>query len=153
MTFTLKALLPACLFLATVVSPLLHGQVQEPGKKKRVIILTDMGGDPDDQQSFVRLLLYSNEMDIEGLISTSLALQPHKPERGPIGTPQPEHMIERINAYGKVRENLMLHMTGYPTVEYLLSILKTGTTTGRHGQSWLIPNGNPIKYTSSPRDT
>lgn len=37
----------------------------------RVIVLTDIGGDPDDQQSMVRFLVYSNEFEVEGLIATT----------------------------------------------------------------------------------
>ena len=33
-------------------------------QKNRVIVLTDIEADPDDTQSLVRLLLYSNEIDI-----------------------------------------------------------------------------------------
>ena len=32
-------------------------------QKNRVIILSDIEADPDDTQSFVRLLLYSNQRD------------------------------------------------------------------------------------------
>lgn len=39
--------------------------------KHRLIVLSDIEADPDDTQSFVRLLLYSNEIDIEGLIATT----------------------------------------------------------------------------------
>ena len=35
----------------------------------RLIVETDAGGDPDDEQSLVRLLLYANEWDIEGIIA------------------------------------------------------------------------------------
>ena len=42
-------------------------------QKQRLLVLTDIGGDPDDQQSMVRLLLYANEFDCEGLIATSFA--------------------------------------------------------------------------------
>lgn len=35
----------------------------------RVIIETDAGGDPDDEQSLVRFLLYANEWDVEGIIA------------------------------------------------------------------------------------
>jgi hypothetical protein len=35
----------------------------------RLIIETDAGGDPDDEQSLVRFLLYANEWDIEGIIA------------------------------------------------------------------------------------
>ena len=40
-------------------------------EKARLIVLTDIGpwtGEPDDAQSLVRLLLYANEYDIEGII-------------------------------------------------------------------------------------
>lgn len=35
----------------------------------RVVVLSDIGNEPDDQMSFVRLHLYSNQFDIEGLIA------------------------------------------------------------------------------------
>ena len=37
----------------------------------RLLVLTDIGGDPDDQQSMVRLMLYTNEFEIEGLIASA----------------------------------------------------------------------------------
>ena len=39
-------------------------------EKNRLIVLTDIGGDPDDQMSMVRLMTYANHMDIEALIAT-----------------------------------------------------------------------------------
>src|ERR1035437_8968346 len=43
----------------------------------RMIILTDMLNEPDDSQTMVRLLMYANEVDIEGLIAVSgFALYP-----------------------------------------------------------------------------
>lgn len=39
--------------------------------KPRLLVLTDIGGDPDDQQSMVRLMVYANEFEIEGLIATA----------------------------------------------------------------------------------
>jgi len=44
-------------------------------QKLRVIIETDAGGDPDDEQSLVRFLLYANEWDVEGIIANA----PHRP--------------------------------------------------------------------------
>ena len=32
--------------------------------RHRLIVLTDIGADPDDTQSLVRLLLYGNEIDV-----------------------------------------------------------------------------------------
>lgn len=41
------------------------------GKKPRILISTDIGGtDPDDNQSVAHLLMYSNEFDIEGIVSS-----------------------------------------------------------------------------------
>ena len=42
----------------------LLGQMNQ---KHRVIILTDIEADPDDTESLIRLLLYSNEIDIKGI--------------------------------------------------------------------------------------
>ena len=36
-----------------------------------MMVLTDIGNEPDDSQTMVRLMLYSNQIDIEGLIATT----------------------------------------------------------------------------------
>src|SRR5262245_29931988 len=46
-------------------------QKSPESQKVRLVVLTDIGGDPDDEQSMVRLVLYANEFDIEGLIAAS----------------------------------------------------------------------------------
>jgi hypothetical protein len=86
--------------------------------KSRVIVLTDMGADPDDEQSLVRLLLYSNQIDIEGLVATTSVHQRH--------ALHPEFIRRIIDAYGQVRSNLLLHEPGYPTVEHLHSLVRAG---------------------------
>ena len=44
---------------------------QKSATKPRVLISTDIGGtDPDDNQSVTHLLMYSNEFDLEGLVSS-----------------------------------------------------------------------------------
>ena len=96
--------------------------------KSRVIVLTDMLNEPDDSQTMVRLLMYANEMDIEGLIAVSSCHQyagknDENPERNEV---QPEAIIERIKAYGQVRDNLLLHDVGWPTVEALLAVVGAG---------------------------
>ncbi len=78
----------------------------------RLVILTDMENEPDDSQTMVKLLLYSNEIDIEGLIAVSSRWLQH--------TVYPESIIDRIEAFGAVRRNLLEHATGWPTREYLL---------------------------------
>ena len=37
-------------------------------KRHRLIVLTDMGADPDDEQTLVRLLLFAKQIDIEGIV-------------------------------------------------------------------------------------
>src|SRR6266571_4255587 len=51
-----------------VLSPA-HAQPAKGTERLRVIIETDAGGDPDDEQSLVRFLLYANEWDVEGIIA------------------------------------------------------------------------------------
>ncbi len=43
--------------------------------KPRVVIISDIGNEPDDQMSFVRLMLYSNELDIEEMIAATSTWQ------------------------------------------------------------------------------
>ena len=67
----------------------------------RVIVISDIGNEPDDQMSLVRLLLYSNELDIEALIAATSTWQKT--------VTHPETMRTLIQAYGQVRANLLLH--------------------------------------------
>ena len=100
-----------------VVAGLLPG-IAPAAEKQRVIVLTDISNEPDDEQSLVRFLVYSNEYDVEGLIATtSVWLR---------DTVRPERIRERIEAYGRVRDNLLKHASGYPRAEHLLSVTRHG---------------------------
>jgi hypothetical protein len=88
------------------------------GKAQRVIVLTDIGADPDDTESMVRLLLYSNVIDIKGLIATTSVWQKTRI--------QPELLKKIIYAYGKVVPNLNKHESGFPNAKALLMNLKQG---------------------------
>lgn len=77
----------------------------------RLIVISDIGNEPDDQMSLTRLLLYSNELDIEALIAATSTWQKN--------AIHPETMRALIRAYGKVRPNLVLHAAGWPTAEEL----------------------------------
>ena len=90
--------------------------------KPRLIVLTDIGGDPDDQQSMVRLLVYSNEFDIEGLIASASGT-PGELKRSVV---QPHLIREMVEAYGKVRSNLVRHHDGFPAAQTLLDVIKPG---------------------------
>lgn len=87
-------------------------------KFPRVINMTDLGADPDDQQSMVRFLTMSNEYDVEGLIvCTSCWKQ----------TQSSTAMLDNIvNAYGQVLPNLSIHAPGFPSLAYLQSVSKLG---------------------------
>lgn len=99
----------------------LVASAQQPAKP-RLIILTDIGGDPDDQQSMVRLMTYANEFDIEGLIASASGT-PGELKRSVV---QPQLIREIVEAYGKVRPNLARHAQGFPPVERLLNVIKSG---------------------------
>lgn len=84
----------------------------------RVIVLTDIEADPDDTQSLIRLLLYANEIDIEGLIATTSVWQKTRVA--------PDSIREIIQAYGEVRPNLIEHDARFPEAEALLATVKQG---------------------------
>lgn len=86
--------------------------------KERLFVLTDIGNEPDDQMSLVRLLLYANEVDIEGLVATTSTWQKEKVS--------PEIATSVINAYGKVVPNLRLHAQGWPEAADLHKRLTRG---------------------------
>jgi hypothetical protein len=87
-------------------------------EKPRIIVLTDIENEPDDAMSLVRFLTYSNQWFVEGLVATTSVHQRSKTAAWRIR--------EIIEAYGKVRDNLLKHEAGYPTSEYLLSVTKEG---------------------------
>ena len=91
--------------------PLPSTHVDDFAGKPRVIVISDIGNEPDDQMSFVRLLLYSNEFDLEGMIATTSTWQKT--------AVHPETMHALIHAYGLVRPNLLLNAKGWPTAEEL----------------------------------
>lgn len=82
--------------------------------KQRVFVLTDITNEPDDQQSLVRFLVYSNEYDIEGLVATTSTHLRNKTKK--------DKIEELVRDYGKIKVNLDKHAAGFPTMEYLLSV-------------------------------
>src|SRR5690349_6975384 len=104
----------ACLVMS-LVTPL--GMAAESAKP-RVLVLTDIGNEPGDSESMVRFLLYTNELDVEGLVATTSTWQ-----RTVV---HPEMIEERVRAYGQVLPNLKAHAAGYPEMQTLLSLIKAG---------------------------
>ncbi|MFW5688947.1 MAG: nucleoside hydrolase-like domain-containing protein [Spirochaetota bacterium] len=89
-------------------------------KKHRVIVSTDLGGDPDDIQSLIHLLHYSDCFDLEGIHSTA----------GPGAEPS----VEKIARWIRHTDLDYLRDRGYPELMSeadALSLLRQGATTGR----------------------
>ena len=78
----------------------------------RFFVLTDIENEPDDAQSMIRLLGYSNQYDVEGLVVTTSI---HKKN-----LVSPQRIRQIVRAYGKVRDNLKKHEPGFPTADFLL---------------------------------
>ena len=87
-------------------------------RNKRLVILTDMENEPDDSQTMVKLLMYSNEIDIEGLIAVSSVCLS--------GDVFPESIRDRVIADGCVRDNLLKHADGWPETDSLLAKVAGG---------------------------
>jgi cellulose-binding protein len=51
--------------------PALAARIDPYTEKVRVLVLTDIANEPDDQMSMVRFLVYSNQFDVEGLVATT----------------------------------------------------------------------------------
>jgi hypothetical protein len=115
--------------------------------------------------SFVGFLLYANEFDIEGLVYSSsqwhyagdgkgTLFTPKKPntarrygDRTDLRWPGTDWMQEYIWKYSEVYNNLMKHAKGYPTPEYLLSIIRVGNIEFE-GEMEKDTDGSELIYTS-----
>lgn len=104
-----------------------------PAERPRLCVLTDIGGDPDDTQSMIRLMVYANEFEIEGLIASA---------SGTIGElkesiTQPQLIRQVVEAYDKVRPNLAKKAEGWPETADLLAKIKIGNP--HRGRSFIGP--------------
>lgn len=102
---------------------------QSAQQKQRVLVLTDIGAEADDTESMVRLLLYSDEIDIQGLVATTSTWK-----RSSVS---PELIENVIRAYAKIHDNLLLHDPGYPSAEALKALVKSGRSA--YGMSGVGP--------------
>lgn len=111
--------------------------------KPRVIVMTDFPpldvipvkapygppeklSDPDDIQSMIRFLLYTNDFDVEGLIATAGT-------RANIARKQ--HILDLLDFYDQVDENLRKHDVRFPTANQLRKVTWQGRdkTYGKGG--------------------
>jgi hypothetical protein len=115
---------------------------RESATKARTIVTTD--GEVDDMDSFIRMLLHSNEFQLEGLIYSSSQWHYAGDGKGTLFTsempmtarrygertdlrwPGTTWMEELINKYAEVYMNLKQHDADFPSPDYLKSIIRVG---------------------------
>ncbi len=118
-------------------------------ERLRVLIETDAGGDPDDEQSLVRFLLYTNEWDVEGIICNRARARDGEnlnSERTGLGIVQ-----RQVRAYGECYSHLVMHDTRYPKSDDLLRRTVSGYTDSEDGVELIIaaadsPDPRPVWY-------
>lgn len=127
----------ALLLLLLLTTSTLSAQKPVP-ERPRILISTDIGGtDPDDNQSMMHYLLYANEFDCEGLVSSPSFGEGNKSE-----------ILRMIDLYEQDLPKLKEHaaeakspMAYYPSPDYLRSITKQG----RHGRVPLVGYSTPTE--------
>jgi hypothetical protein len=97
-------------------------QVTSALERPRVLIMTDIGQDPDDMQSLVRTLLYANDIRIEGIIPT------YRPGNRAVGA---DLVRAVLRAYEKDLPQLRRHDIRYPDADWLRERVKLGLRTNR----------------------
>ena len=105
-------------------------------QRPRVIVSTDIGGtDFDDFQSMVHVLLYADDLDIEGLVSS------------PFGPGRKSHILEVLEHYEHDYPNLRTWSDRYPTPDSLRALTKQGETEvapyigfreATEGSNWIV---------------
>lgn len=128
--------------IAALVVFMVFAVVSIAAPLKRTIITTD--GEIDDVDTYIRMLLYSNEFKIEGLIYSS-SMWHYKGdgkgtkfvsememtkkmygEKTSLRWPGTNWMDPLLNGYEKIYPNLKKHSAQYPTPSYLKSIVRIG---------------------------
>jgi hypothetical protein len=117
--------------------------------RARLIVETDAGGDPDDEQSLVRLLVYASEFEIEGIIANrpkAIDGENRNPVRDGLGIVRAE-----VNAYGECHANLVKHDPRFPAPAQLLARTVAGYDDTDDGVNLIIravdaPDPRPVWY-------
>lgn len=109
----------------------------KPTEKPRILISTDIGGtDPDDNQSMAHFLMYTDQFDTEGLVSSPS-----------YGSGSKEEILRMIDLYEQDLPKLSRHAAGMASPDYLRSITKQGRRgpaplcgymTATEGSDWIV---------------
>ena len=103
--------------------------------------MSDIGGsDPDDAESMIHLMVSLDQVNLEGIISQHAWV--------PYGVGAVNLINNIIDGYAKVYPNLKVHSDGFPTADYLRSIVKVGQSAAAmkgigegkdsDGSEWII---------------
>lgn len=121
--------------------------LREEQIKPRVLISTDIGGtDPDDFQSMIHLLMYADQFQLEGLVSS------------PYGQGRKQDLLDMINLYESDLSRLRGYAPNLPDPDNLRAICKQGAldfanfdgvSTPTEGSEWMIkcakkPSDQPL---------
>ena len=136
----------------------------ESDSKARTIVTTD--GEVDDQDTFIRMLMYLNEFNVEGLVYSSSQWHWKGDGKGTLYTsetmggymgngpaeaktdlrwPGETWMQEMIDKYALVYDNLKKHDESYPSPEYLKSIIRVGNINFEGGMAEATEGSDYIK--------
>jgi hypothetical protein len=91
-------------------------------ERPRLAVLTDIGGDPDDQQSMVRLMAYANEFRIEALIASASGTPGELKE----SITRPDLILATVDAYAAVLPQLLQHASDWPRPNDLKNCVRSG---------------------------
>jgi len=87
-------------------------------ERQRVVVMTDIANEPDDQMSLVRFLVYASHFDVEGLIATTSTWMKNRV--------RPDVIHTLVNAYEEVRPSLLQHEDGFPEAAALRAVIVPG---------------------------
>lgn len=132
----MNAIVSIVLILLGVFTVSEYTTAQTNNLKPRVIVTSD--GEIDDECSMVRFLLYSNEWDVEGIITSSS--QYHWLGHRWAGN---DWIDPYLDAYAEVYPNLLKHSKDYPTPEYLKSITLLGNIENK-GEMDIVTPGSQL---------
>src|SRR5687768_16655160 len=91
-------------------------------ERPRLAVLTDIGGDPDDQQSLIRLMVYANEFDLELMIASAAGTRGELKE----SITRPDLIRQIVDAYGAALPNLKRHASRWPEHAELVARIHSG---------------------------
>ncbi len=127
---------------AVAVATVLCAADAAAAPRLRVIVETDAGGDPDDEQSLVRFLLYTDEWDVEAIIANRASARDgenRNRERTGIG------IVRRLlAAYRECHPMLARHDPRFPPPSYLEERAVAGDAASDDGVRRIIAAADAV---------